>query len=191
MRKSSSRIDNSFLESQSLTLMNGNRPGRFQGILFKTTCDSLWNFLCFSVDTVFGIGPLFPGYCNRVLFVPAPHQDIVCTDRCNPSDFSVIIPFLSRRIILHKHDLSPFFQYQMLICWESIFGKIVFHLRRIGISPSFKRIEFAVIDLLSLIVMSCQRNISFGIIRIESGYISAIQSLQGSQIHLVIPDLIE
>ena len=94
---------------------------------------------------------------------------------------------------LHEfiHNLSPFFQYQMLICRESIFGKIVFHLRRIGISPSFKRIQFAVIDLLSLVIMSCQRNISFGIIRIESGYISAVQGLQGSQIHLVIPDLIE
>ena len=79
----------------------------------------------------------------------------------------------------------------MLICRESIFGKIVFHLRRIGISPSFKRIEFTVIDLLSLVIMSCQRNISFGIVGIESGYISAVQCLQGSQIRLVIPDLIE
>ena len=108
--------------------MDGYRPGKPQRILTEYTLDFCLHFLGLLVDDIPAVFPL--KRFDRDLFVIAGtlNQNIFLKEVGHYADFSIVISFLTGRVILHEHDLRPDLQFQPCFGRISIFREIAAHL---------------------------------------------------------------
>ena len=110
------------------------------------------------------------------------HLDRPVVQPRHDTDFSVIIPFLGRRIVFDEHHLRPRLQRQRRIGRIKVFRKRSFQRRLVSTGRAGQRGHFRLVDPMRRMVMRCQRNVSVLFVRIESGPVTAVQLFEHRRI---------
>lgn len=177
-------------ESQSLALVDGDRPSGFQRILAEGAGNGFGDFLCFGIDRIFYIVPGFLFDDDLVSFT-VDYGYLVGINKYDLSDLPVIVPFFGRRVVFDEHDLRAAFQDQLVVGRVRIFGEVVVDLGREGVRLAGKLRQFPVVDLLCLVVMRRERDIARLFVRSEVGNVPLIQLLQGLVVEAVLTDIVQ
>ena len=172
--------------------MNGNGPGKFQGILEKGADFFFRNLTGLFIGRVFDIFPADRFYLDFRLPVATADPDTFVADGGDRSDLAVIKTFFLGQVIADKHDLGALFQDQPVRSRVGVFGEIAFNLgcEAMGCRGDF--LQPGPVDGIGLAVMTTQGDIArIVVIRFAAGTTARIERVQGLLVKVVVTDPVE
>ena len=123
MGKGCRSIDDGAVESEPLTLVNGDGPRQFQRQLCESAFHLFAYLFAFLVQHISAVAPLLGHHFDDFALLCA-HFHSFGGEACHFANHSVVVTMV--RCVFHKHHLRPLFQFQMLGCGIGVFGKISF-----------------------------------------------------------------
>ena len=179
------------VERKSLTLVYGYRPSRLHGELTEHPVHHLAYLLRVVVKLVASVLPCFRLHLYLRAAVLRSDGEAPAAYRADSAYHSVIVAFLWRRVVFDKHHLRLLLQRKPFVSWIHIVGEHSFYFGVIGVSLPRQGFEPRVVHPLRLGVVCCQAYASLHAVCIESGYITAVQSVEHALVGCIVAHAVE
>ena len=160
MREGLRGIDNHAVERQALALVNGDCPRKFERVLTERTVHNFSDFLRLLIDFVRRVRPLGGHNFNGIVGAAAIHIHLAVLNVDNAADFAIVEPFFGRRVVFDKHHLRAFLQFQLIFSGIHLFGEVSADFGLELHQLAFQLLEFALVYVVRLEVVGCERYVS-------------------------------
>ena len=144
-----------------------------------------------SVDAVFHVLPGEFRHGENLVATLHFHAALVFVDADDASDLAVEEGLLGAGVVFDEHHLGTDFQFQFFLGREGVFGESAFDVCIEENGFGRKCLQFRLVDLIGLVVVGGQGDITLVVTRMEVGEIALVEELQAFGIHAVVTHLVE
>ena len=151
--ESLSSINDDFIKSESLALVDSDRPSQAQRNLCETADFFLFNVLVLSVDGELHILPLQLRHGDALTFAFHGDGAILFVVANQPPDFTVVESLFRIWVVFDKHHLCPDFQLQFFLGGIGVFRESAVYFCLENQRFLFDGCQFRLVDLVGLVVV--------------------------------------
>ena len=184
-------VDDSLIERQSLALVHGYSPSRFDGELLEGAVNLLGYLVCLLVYFVSRVLPLVGLHLYHVASVLGAHSKVLGVDVLDGANHTVVVCLFSRRIVLDEHHLRTLLQSERLFGRKQHFGELARNLSLVSIFLARQQVELSVVLALRLEVVRNESYVSLVGIRLKSLNVSGVERSQHRSVGMVVAYLIK
>ena len=185
--KGISGINDRPLKGQPLALVDGDGPGRFQGVLDKGTD----LFFCYIMGLFINRVPdIFPGrrfHLDLAGITRTANHDPFIINISYLADLAVKIFFVFRWIVTQKHHLCANLEFEQTRCRIAMFRKFALSLGLKTMALCTQLPELGIIQGINFAVMSGKGDPSLFIRWFKPAFIPAVELFQSGRIKPVLP----
>ena len=191
VRKGLSRIDDDFVKSKTLALVDGDRPSQTQRDLGKAADFLFFDILVISIDGIFHVLPFQLRHSDTLAITQHGDSAFLFIVAYQPSDFAVKESLFRGWVVFDKHHLRSNLQFELFLGRIGVFGEgamdICLESQRLFLYGS----QLRLIDLIGLVVVGGQSDVAFLVIGHEAWFEAAVEHSHTIGIHLVVAHFIQ
>ena len=184
-------IDDSPLERQSLTFVNGDGPRQAQRILAEGA-DAIGFYLaCLLVQFVLGVLPLQRFHVDGCRVALTEHADTTLSEPGHTAYTTVIVALLPSGVVLDKHHLRALFQLERLTSGIGQFGEGTLDVGLVVEDTRGEFLQFAVVIPVGAVVVRGQADIAILWPRDEVALVTLVESVEHRRVGMAVANGIE